>query len=131
MSDLKLLRQQLDELGATSIQRVRFEEDVPKARSAIARALERQAKNPLSYAMSIFGSESLATPKKELNSNRSVTVECQTCGGDRFVVFSERAAPNGHYEEFAPCPDCNAGCNTLREGYASPSPDRVRERLSR
>ena len=39
--------------------------------------------------------------------------ECQTCGGDRLVVYSSRPAPakmEGHelvFEEFAPCPDCN------------------------
>ena len=128
MSDLQLLRADLDELNATSVQRARFEENVPKARAAIAKALERQAKNPLSYALSIFGSDEPA--RKEQTANRSVTRDCETCGGDRFVIYSERPAPNGYYEEFAPCPACNASCNTVRLGFASPSPDRVRERLA-
>ena len=41
--------------------------------------------------------------------------ECETCGGDRLVVYSTRPVEGGvanhvhAYEEFAPCPDCNAG----------------------
>lgn len=126
MSDLKLLRADLDELGATSIQRSRFEENVPKARAAIAKALERQAKNPLSYALSIFGSEEPA--KKEQTANRSVTRDCETCAGDRFVAWEKQ--PDPFDVSYAPCPDCNASCNTVRLGFASPSPDRVRERLA-
>lgn len=43
--------------------------------------------------------------------------ECATCGGDKLVVYSTRPAPVedvGHvhvYEEFAPCPDCNANAD--------------------
>lgn len=44
--------------------------------------------------------------------------ECETCGGDKLVVYSTRPAPvedKGHihvYEEFAPCPACNGAANT-------------------
>lgn len=39
--------------------------------------------------------------------------ECETCGGEKLVVYSTRPVEGGvpgtiHvYEEFAPCPDCN------------------------
>lgn len=122
------LRQELDSLSATSVQRERLESDAPKALAAIARAKKANAKNPVAYALSVFNSEQ--TTKKEQTANRAVTRDCETCAGDRFVVYSERPAPNGYYEEFAPCPDCNASCNTVRLGFASPSPDRVRERLA-
>jgi hypothetical protein len=50
------------------------------------------------------------------------------------VVYSTRTDTyNGHsavVEEYAPCPACNGDCNTRRSGFASPSPDRVRERLA-
>lgn len=54
--------------------------------------------------------------------NRSAQVECQTCGGNRFVFVGTRPVvatawmkengfePQGESEETAPCPDCNSGC---------------------
>lgn len=82
-------------------------------------------------------------PKKDKGTNRFVEVDCQTCGGDRMVVFETR--PNvttgwmqkqglkakGETEQYAPCPDCNPNCDTRRRGFKSPDPARVRERLSR
>lgn len=131
MTDLQLLRDELDRLAATGVQRQRFEEDPAKARAAIAKALTAGAKQPLSYALSVFNSAGFSPTKPAADTNRSVIVNCKTCNGDRVVVFSERAAPNGVYEEMAPCPDCNANANTVRVGFASPSNDRVRERLAR
>ena len=130
---LAQLREELDELAATGVQRQKFETDVPKALAAIAKAREVNAKRPLSYAMSIFNSSE--TPKAPVSTNRSVVVDCQTCQGDRMVVYSIRTDTyNGHsaeVEEYASCPDCNADANTRREGFRSPDPAKVRERLGR
>ena len=81
--------------------------------------------------------------------NRSVSTECSTCGGDRFVVVSMRRpvqsawmsehgiqAPGDLSEEMAPCPDCNAAADTSfwrSDGtkFEGPDPAKVRERMSR
>lgn len=129
---LALLREELDELAATSVQRQKLETDVPKALAAIAKAREVGAKRPLSYAMSVFNSPT--TPSPTQATNRSVAVDCKTCDGDRMVVYSTRTDTyNGHsaeVEEYAPCPDCNANANTLRHGFRSPDPAQVRARLN-
>ena len=142
-SELTLLRTELDRFAATGVQRQKFEEDVPKARAAIAKAVSVDAKQPIAYALSIFNSASFSAPKAAPATNLSAVVNCQTCNGDRMVVFSTRPAvasgwmlereikAQGDVEEYAPCPDCNSNANTVRPGYASPSQDRVRERLSR
>ena len=67
---------------------------------------------------------------KVVATNRFVDVNCKTCSGDRMVLFSTRSTPKGESEEYAPCPDCNPNCNTLRHGYKSPDPARVRARLA-
>lgn len=80
---------------------------------------------------------------KQTGTNLHVDVECKTCGGDRMVVFETR--PNvtsgwmaekgfkatGESEQYVPCPDCNPNANTLRHGFKSPDPAKVRERLVR
>jgi len=82
---------------------------------------------------------------QRMATNLHAAVDCKTCGGARMVVHSERlnstttwmkehgiSVPKGSYtEEYAPCPDCNPGANTKRVGFASPSNDRIRERLAR
>jgi len=84
----------------------------------------------------------LDTPKKG-GTNRYAQVDCETCGGDRMVVYETR--PNqtsgwamqrkleatGESEQYVPCPSCNADANTRREGCRSPDPAQVRERLTR
>jgi hypothetical protein len=62
---------------------------------------------------------------------------CETCGGDRFVVYSLRPAqtstwmrergltPSGFYEEMAACPDCGPDL-----GPRHPDPAQVRERAA-
>lgn len=76
----------------------------------------------------------LDTPKAR-GTNLHASRDCKTCGGDRMVVFSVRTDTyKGHsaaVEEYAPCPDCNADANTLRVGFKSPDPAKVRERLVR
>lgn len=71
--------------------------------------------------------------------NRSVTVRCEICGGDRFVTYSMRRPEQSvwmrehgiepHHdrltEEVAPCPDCNP-----IDDPRLPDPAQVRERLS-
>lgn len=130
---LALLREELDTLAATGVQRKHLETDVPKALAAIAKAREVGARAPLSYAMSVFNSPT--TAKAPDRTNRSVVVDCETCGGDRMVVYSVRTDTyNGHsaeVEEYAPCPSCNPNSNTLRHGFKSPDPAKVRERLAR
>lgn len=125
---MEMLKNELDKLSPTSIQRERLESDPTRGLASLAKAREAGAKNPLSYAISVFNSTTFET-KKATATNRSVVTGCQTCGGDRFVVWEKQEPP--YDEAWVPCPDCNANCNTLREGFASPSPDRVRERLSR
>jgi hypothetical protein len=143
--EIKLLEIDLERLGATEVQRTRLLGDVPRARAALAKASEAGAKNPLSYALAVFNSQAFspAGAKPRHDTNRSVSVDCQTCGGDRMVVYHTR--PNyttgwmaergleavGEVEEWAPCPDCNAEANTRREHFRSPDPARVRERLTR
>ena len=84
-------------------------------------------------------------PKKKRGGTNlhAPTSDCETCGGDRMVVYS--SVPNvtsgwmqkrglkasGYSEQYVPCPDCNPDANTKRHDYASPSNDRVRERLAR
>lgn len=76
-----------------------------------------------------------------VSTNLSVNRDCQTCGGDRMVVYATRPAtqtqwmrergiePKGEFEEYVPCPDCNSDANTSRQGFRSPDPAQVRERL--
>lgn len=73
---------------------------------------------------------------------------CETCDGDRFVVYSKRkpittawmqahgitADESELIEEMAPCPDCNAGVDTSfhrpdGSKFRSPDPGKVREML--
>lgn len=80
---------------------------------------------------------------KQAGVNKHARVDCRTCNGDRMVVFSVRTVtptgwtelhglkPQGTVEEYAPCPDCNPNCDTRRQGFHSPDPARVRERLAR
>jgi hypothetical protein len=72
--------------------------------------------------------------------NLHVHVDCQTCSGDRLVVFSTRTDTfnerSAEVEEYAPCPDCNPEANTSFRRYdgrmfRSPDAARVRERLTR
>lgn len=106
---------------------------MPKALAAIAKAREVGAKRPLSYAMSVFNSPT--TAKVQEGTNRAVVVDCQTCQGDRMVVYSVRTdtynGRSAQVEEYALCPDCNPNANTLRQGFRSPDPAKVRERLVR
>jgi len=128
---LETLTNELDSLGATTTQRERFGTDPTRALAALEKA--RGKKNPLSYAMSVFNSDSFSSPKKA-DTNRSVVVNCRTCSGDRMVVYATRTdtynGRSAEVEEYAPCPDCNATCNTSRVRYRSPDPARVRERLA-
>lgn len=83
----------------------------------------------------------LDTPKKG-GTNRYAQVDCETCGGDRMIVYetrpdqtsgwmSERGIKaTGESEQLVPCPSCNADANTRREGFKSPDPAKVRERLA-
>lgn len=72
---------------------------------------------------------------KSGGTNLHVELDCRTCNGDRMVLYSKRTATyNGvtsQFDEYAPCPDCNADCNTLRKGFRSPDAAQVRERLGR
>ena len=121
--------------GLTQVQRDTLEADVPRAVAALAKAVEAGATNRGAYAVKLFTSPTFApaSTRPARASNRAVVVDCQTCGGDRMVVFALRTDTyNGRsapVEEFAPCPDCNPDCNTRREGFRSPDPARVRERL--
>ena len=77
--------------------------------------------------------------------NQSVTSQddCPTCQGDRFVVVATRVPletawmeKHGHkigsscYEEWAPCPDCNATIHEMRrhDGQRIATPDAARTR---
>ena len=126
---MPLLREELDELAATGVQRQKFETDVPKALAAIAKAREVGARAPLSYAMSVFNSPTAPGPKAKDSANRSVVVSCTHCDGDRFVFWEQQ--PDPYDDSYAKCPYCNPDANTVRHGFASPSNDRVRERLAR
>jgi hypothetical protein len=66
----------------------------------------------------------------------SPAAECETCGGNKFVVYSTRpsANPLSLYEEVAPCPDCNSGANAgfwRSDGtrFNAPDPGLVRRRI--
>lgn len=60
---MEALRIELTELRASMLQRQVFEQNVDRARAAIAQAYERGAGNPLSYAMSLFRSETFLAEK--------------------------------------------------------------------
>jgi hypothetical protein len=49
--------------------------------------------------------KSLESGRPQAMSNASVDVECEVCGGDRFVPVDDG-------EEVKPCPACNAGVDT-------------------
>jgi hypothetical protein len=66
--------------------------------------------------------------------------ECETCSGDKLVVYSTRPIEGGSdgqihvYEEFAPCPDCNSGAvvgfwRADGSRFNPPDPAQVRRRL--
>lgn len=63
---------------------------------------------------------------------------CSTCGGDLWVLVSTRPSltPDSPYEEYAPCPDCNAYTNASfrrpdGSEFVPPDAARVREMLRR
>lgn len=62
--EMEALRIELRELGASMFQQRMLEGDVDRARSAIAQAYERGAGNPLSYAISLFRSETFLPEAK-------------------------------------------------------------------
>lgn len=125
---LEMLKIELEKLSPTTVQRERLESDPIRSLAAIAKAREVGAKNTLSYAISVFNSSTFETKKPPPSVNRSVQVFCQTCRGDRFVEWEQQEPP--YSESYVPCPDCNANCNTRRESFACPSPERARERIS-
>lgn len=61
---------------------------------------------------------------KAAGTNRSVVSECEVCGGDQLVLVGRRPAKaspwmlargfkaSGEFEEYAPCPSCNADADT-------------------
>lgn len=66
--------------------------------------------------------------------------ECETCGGDKMVVYSVRKIEGGieghdhEAEELAPCPDCNSRTDAgfwRYDGthFTPPSPAQIRARL--
>lgn len=71
--------------------------------------------------------------------NRSVSVNCDTCSGDRFVIVRLRSVGDNditavNFEEWAPCPDCNSTANTSfwrHDGtrFVSPDSAAVREMM--
>ena len=81
--------------------------------------------------------------------NQSVSVVCETCGSDRFVVVALRKPVQSQWmrerglepteemiEETAPCPDCNPKADTSHRRYdgtmaQGPDPARVRELMRR
>jgi hypothetical protein len=85
------------------------------------------------------------TEKQRGQTNQAVSSkdDCPTCEGDRFVVVSTRQPfqtawmkRHGHqigescYEEWAPCPDCNATIHEMRrhDGTKIATPDAARTR---
>jgi hypothetical protein len=78
-----------------------------------------------------------AQRQQAVTTNARVQVECETCGGDRFVVYQTRPSGNpvSPYEEVAPCPECNSGVNAdfwRADGsrFITPDPGQVRARLA-
>jgi hypothetical protein len=78
-------------------------------------------------------------PKPAFATNLHADItNCQTCGGDRFVVVSIRkpvqstwmqerglnASTESMYEEYAPCPDCGPDIP------GTPDPGRVRQMMN-
>lgn len=62
---------------------------------------------------------------------------CTTCGGDLWVLVSTRPSktPDAPYEEYAPCPDCNAHTDASfrrpdGSEFIPPDPSRVRQLLN-
>lgn len=136
MSVLESLRLELDSLAATDVQRQALEANPARARAAISEARKNGAQNLLAYALSVFNAADF-TPRnveQRHGTNRHANVACKTCDGDRMVVYATRTdtynGRSAQVEEYAPCPTCNADCNTRREGSRSPDPAKVRERLA-
>jgi hypothetical protein len=90
--------------------------------------------------------ESERQAKPKATNQHSQATKCELCSGDRFVLVATRPAkstawmeerkrkPNGEMEEYAPCPDCNSGCDASfrrPDGYlvTPPDPSRVREMM--
>lgn len=95
-----------------------------------------------------FGFAPTQDPKKQQSNLSAAATDCSTCGGDRFVVVAYRTDPptawmqehginaRSTVPEVAPCPDCNAACNTefnRSDGRRVIAPDLglVRDRMER
>jgi hypothetical protein len=111
---------ELRELGASTLQRQLFEGNVERARAAIAQAYDRGAGNPLSYAISLFRSESFLPerkPKPKPVNTHAPTDPTRTDDGERiwqadevdavwrqaylrdcWQVFSEERDAAAHYQ---------------------------------
>jgi hypothetical protein len=148
---MKTLTEELQSIGAREFEIVILAADEERAWAAITAAQERGADNMVRYALSLFDDPAWqpnpGKPRVVTNASASIPT-CQTCGGDRFVLFSTRPAqasawmnergikPKGEeIEEMAPCPDCNPADTTFWRvdgtKFQGPDPAKVRERMSR
>ena len=116
---MSVLRKDLQALGASDVEIIIFEADPQRANAAIDAAEGFGADNIVRYALKLFEDPSFKARKPARGANLNSYSECQTCGGDRFVVVGTRPPmqsmwmyergiqPTGEgIEEVAPCPDC-------------------------
>lgn len=88
-----------------------------------------------------------AQVRQSRGTNLHVTVECETCGGDRFVLVGTRPvvqsvwmrergieATGEEIEEYASCPDCGPEVTPMRRSdgtmFVPPDPAAVREKMN-
>lgn len=122
-----ILRGELEKLGAREFEVVALTMDPGRGLAALKVALERGAEHPLSYAIKLFDNDDWqpSGETKRHATNVSVSVECKTCGGDRFVLVGSRPPtispwmtergihPQGLMtDEMAACFSCNPAADT-------------------
>lgn len=90
-SELEALRIDMAHVGADQLQRKLLEADIPVARAAIAMALERNVRNPIAYAMSVFRGEThhVAAKSKPAINRHGITDPTHTDEGERIWQWYE------------------------------------------
>jgi len=90
ITELEALRSEMSRIGLTSNQQHEFELDIPKARSAIAAAVDAGAFNPAAYSIIAFRKATKEhTPKAQKSNLHGLTDPLYTDDGERIWQWYE------------------------------------------
>jgi len=105
--------EELEKRGAREFQIAALGVNEERAMSAIAEAERRGVEHVIPYALTLFDNPDWSSTgaKPRQSSNVHAEVQCQACGGNRFVVVTDDWSQL-YGESYAPCRSCNADCNT-------------------